>query len=119
MEARISVDSGSAVADLESLDGWLRGEPGLAGRVRAEGGEPAPTELGSLPDVLTVALGAGGSVTVLAASLRAWISQPRRSDVKLTISQEGGRSVEIDAKRVKGEDLGALLQQVLDADGPV
>ncbi|AUY49155.1 hypothetical protein C2142_09635 [Streptomyces sp. CB01881] len=99
--------------EAESLADWLRGEPGLAG-VRLTGAVPAPGELGSVSDLVTVAVGAGGAVSVLAASLRTWFAQPKRSDIRLKIRRPGGEAVEIDAKRVRGKDLEAVLRQVLD-----
>ena len=42
-------------------------------------------ELGALGDALVVAVGAGGVLPVLATSLYAWLSQPRRSDVRIRI----------------------------------
>ncbi|MPY62159.1 effector-associated constant component EACC1 [Streptomyces spongiae] len=117
--AHISVLSADAVADTESLADWLRGEPQLAGRVRATGGEPRPGELGTVLDTLTVAIGAGGVgglVTALVPALRTWLAQPRRSDVRLKIGREGGSSVEIDAKRVKTGDVEHLLRQALKLD---
>ncbi|MGW8875662.1 effector-associated constant component EACC1 [Streptomyces mirabilis] len=104
------------MADTESLADWLRGEPELAGRVRLTGQEPKQGELGSALDTLTVAFGAGGTGTVLVASLRTWLAQPRRSDVRLKIQRENGATVEIDAKRVKTGDLEQLLREALGHD---
>ncbi len=98
MELRISLATGD-LADLESLHDWLSDESGL-GRVKAAGPEPRAGELGTLTDALIVAIGSGGSISVLAASLKAWLSLPRRSDVRIRIHQADGNSVEIDAKRV-------------------
>lgn len=112
--AFISVLSAAPVADAESLTDWLRGEPALAARVRPAGGAPVEGRLGVPLDTVSVLLGAGGPLTVLASCLRAWITQPRRSDVKLTVSRENGPSVEIDARRVSREDVEQLLRQALD-----
>jgi hypothetical protein len=115
--ARISVLSRDPIADAESLTDWLRGEPALAGKVRLDGARPEPGQLGTALDTVTVLLGAGGPLTVLASCLRAWITQPRRSDVRLEVRRADGSGVEIDAKRVRGEDLEGLLRRILD-DGP-
>ncbi|MFF4563093.1 hypothetical protein [Streptomyces sp. NPDC001435] len=115
--ARISVLSRDPIADAESLTDWLRGEPALAGKVRLDGPGPEPGQLGTALDTVTVLLGAGGPLTVLASCLRAWITQPRRSDVRLEVRRADGSGVEIDAKRVRGEDLEGLLRRILD-DGP-
>ncbi|WP_079178867.1 effector-associated constant component EACC1 [Streptomyces humi] len=112
--AFISVLSPDPVRHAESLTDWLRGEPALTGRVRPVGGAPVEGHLGVPLDTVSVLLGAGGPLTVLASCLRAWITQPRRSDVKLSIRREHGPAIEIDARRVDGEDLARLLRQALD-----
>ncbi|MFJ9709184.1 hypothetical protein [Streptomyces sp. NPDC101234] len=112
--AFICVLSPDPVMDAESLTDWLRGEPELSGRVRLTGGAPAAGQLGVPLDTVSVLLGAGGPLTVLASCLRAWITQPRRSDVKLSVSRENGPAIEIDAKRVSREDMAELLRQALD-----
>jgi hypothetical protein len=90
-------DPDDGLADL--LD-WLRHEPDFRGRVAPVAGVPRPGELGVVTDVLSVALGSGGALSVLAASLKAFFAQPRRSDLRITVRAADGRSVEIDAKRV-------------------
>ncbi|MEU6554557.1 hypothetical protein ABZ915_30430 [Streptomyces sp. NPDC046915] len=115
--ALISVLSEDPVRDAESLTDWLRGEPALAGKVRLTGAAPAPGQLGATLDTVTVLLGAGGPLTVLASCLRTWIAQPRRGDVRLKVELDGGRVVEIDAKRVDAEDVAQLLRQARE-EGP-
>ncbi|MET7393970.1 hypothetical protein ABZS66_10795 [Dactylosporangium sp. NPDC005572] len=95
---QISVDDRERLDDLWSLQEWLGHEPDLAGAVRLTTARPEGHELGAA-DVLSVAVGSGGAIAVLAASLRAWFAQPRRSDVKLTLSR-GDTRIELDAKRV-------------------
>ena len=119
MEIRISVVDGG-LADLESLDDWLRAERELAGRVRLDGPEPRKGELGALTETLVVALGSGGTISVvgtaLAGALKAWLSLARRSDVTIKVHRADGSSVEIDAKRVNAGDIdvGAAIRQALD-----
>jgi Effector Associated Constant Component 1 len=119
LDIGISVAQG-ALADLESLDSWLRGEPELAGRVRIAGAPPRPGQLGALSETLLVAVGSGGAITVvgaaLAAALKAWLSQPRRSDVHIRIHRLDGTTVEIDAERVGtgAIDVAATLSELLD-----
>lgn len=55
----------------------------------------------------------GGTLSVLAAALKAWICLPRRSDVRLKVQGADGSTVEIDAKRVSGDQLDALVEKVL------
>ena len=118
MEARISLVGGDPAGDLELLDNWLQGEPELAGRVRLSTPVPREGELGSLADVLVAAVSSGGALSVLAASLYAWLSQPRRSDVRIRVQGAGGRVVEIDADRVDAQQAEVLLRQALDFGPP-
>lgn len=112
MTVRISL-AGGGQADLESLVDWLRRERELAGRI-----EFAPTmmregELGAPTEALVVAVGSGGAVSVLAASLKAWLSLPRRSDVQIRIQGGDGRVVEINASRVSEQRIDDLVRQSL------
>lgn len=113
MEFRISLAHGTQGADVESLGDWLRGEPELAGRVRGDGASPRPGELGAALDVLVVAVGSGGALTVLGKSLSTWLMQPRRSQVHIRVQGETGKVIEIDADRVDGARIEALLRHVL------
>ena len=118
MEARISLVGGNPAANLESLDDWLQGEPELAGRVRVSAPVPREGELGALAEVLVAAVGSGGALSVLATSLHAWLSQPRRSDVRIRVQGENGRAVEIDADRVDPLQAEVLLREALDFGRP-
>ena len=113
VEIRISCVGGDRAADVESLSDWFRGEPELAGRLRVTGPMPGEGELGALADVLVIAVGSGGTLSVLATSLKAWLAQPRRSDVRIRVQRDGGETVEIDANRVDGERVDALIRQAL------
>jgi hypothetical protein len=108
MEVRISVRPNDQV---ESLQDWLALEPELRPHVRAVGRAPIEGHLGSVTDLLTVAVGAGGALSVLASSLRVWLNQPRRSDVHIIIHGSDGSVVEVDAKRV--DDVAMLLKATL------
>ena len=113
MEVRISCVGGDRAVGVESLSDWFRGEPELAGRLRVAGPMPGEGELGALADVLVVAVGSGGALSVLATSLKAWLAQPRRSDVRIRVQRDGGETVEIDANRIDGERVDALIRQAL------
>jgi Effector Associated Constant Component 1 len=113
VQVRISCVGGGSAAGVESLSDWLRGEPELAGRLRVAGPAPGEGELGALADVLMVAVGSGGTLSVLAASLKAWLAQPRRSDVRIRVQRDGGETVEIDANRIDDERVDALIRQAL------
>ena len=119
MDVRISLVGGNPAGDdLESLDDWLQGEPELSGRVRASAPVPREGELGAVTDVLVAAVSSGGALSVLAAALYAWLSRPRRSDVRIRVQGDAGRVVEIDADRVNAQQAEALLRQALDFGRP-
>lgn len=114
MDLRIRIETPESTATLESLSDWLRTEPELAGKVRLSGREPKPGELGAGTDALLVAaVGSGGTLSVLAASLTAWLSRPRRSDMRIRLEGQDGRVAEITADRTDGERVEALLRIVL------
>ncbi|MFE3230094.1 hypothetical protein [Nocardia sp. NPDC059228] len=110
----VAVTEGNQFGDMDSLAMWLRQEPELRGRIHIAPRVPDAGEMGSVVDAITVAVGGGGSVSVLAMSLRTWLAQPRRSDVSIRIRHSDGRSVTVDAKRVG--DVEALLRSILDTD---
>lgn len=115
MIVQLSVQGDKPVEGLEELSDWLRLESELRGRVSSGDAVPQPGELGALSDVLMVALGSGGTLSVLATSLKAFLSQPRRSDVRIVVTSPDGRRVELDAKRVS--DVDQLLRQTLSDEG--
>lgn len=83
---------------------------------QAAGNRAPPGELGAVTDVLIVALGTGGTASVLASSLRTFLAQPRRSDVRITVQAPDGSRVEVDAKRVA--DVENLVRQALSPGPP-
>lgn len=112
-EIRLSVEGSDPVAELHELSEWLRLEPQLHGLVTPEATAPKTGQLGAaLAEVLVAAVGSGGAVSVLAASLRTFLTQPRRADVRIVVTAPGGRRVEIDAKGV--DDIEALLRRMLE-----
>lgn len=116
MDAFIRLKSHRQLDDMISLTEWLRGERGLKGSVQPVRSAPAETELGTIVDMISVAVGTGGTVTVLVNSLNAWL-QTRRSEVKLTVSH-GDRSVTVDASNVNNvrEVIEAALRAGDDAE---
>ena len=102
---------------LRSLLDWLRHEDAPRGRVRPA---QVPVRVGEMGagalDALEVALGSGGALAVLAASVSTWLSQPRRADVRLTVTAQDSRHIELDARRVR--DPAALLREVERLHGP-
>lgn len=110
MEILLSVDGDDSGAGLEYLDGWLRSDPDLRGRVVRKDKAPVPGQMGALADMLSVAVGAGGTLSVLASSLKTYFAQPRRSDVRIRMRTPKGAVVEVDAERVR--DVESLLRDV-------
>jgi hypothetical protein len=111
MKVWLSVDGFDPIEGLEELSGWLAHEPELRVLVSIIGGIPSPVELGVAASALEIAVGSGGTITVLAASLKAFLAQPRRSDVRIILRTSGGDDIEIDAKRV--DDVEALVRETL------
>lgn len=111
MQAWIRVTAArDALAELTSLREWLGREAAFRGRVQVERQPIEPGQMGGVTDTLTVALGAGGTVTVLANSVSVWLRQ-RRSDVKIEVSSSNGKKVTVTAERVP--DPVALIRTVL------
>ena len=115
MDVLLSVEGDDPDEGLSELHDWLRQESDLRGLVTPVANAPRPGELGSVTDALSVAVGAGGTLSVLAASLKVFLAQPRRSDVRIVIKSADGQRVEIDAKRVG--DVEALVREALEQRG--
>lgn len=95
--------------DLLSLRSWLRDEDALRGRVELVHAAPAPDRMGSLSDALIIALGAGGTLTVLARAIPDWLL--RHKNVTIEIAGPQGSSVTVSATGVR--DPRALIREVL------
>jgi Effector Associated Constant Component 1 len=114
VEVRISCVGSDPADGIESLSDWLHGERELSGRLRLAGPAPRENELGVLADVLVVAVGSGGTISVLAASLKAWLAQPHKPDFRIRVQGTDGQSVDIDAKRTDVTSVITLLREALD-----
>jgi Effector Associated Constant Component 1 len=117
MQAAIRIDSADMLTVFEayeSLHSWLGESRPLRGAVTLDQ-TMKPGDMGGVADVLVVALGSGGAVTALAASLGSWLYS-RRSHVKIKVTAPDGSSIEIDAKRAKGDQAGVeeLLRETLN-----
>ena len=108
MEIRLSVEGEEPVEGLEELADWFAQDDELRGIVTSAPPVPGDGELGATSDVLLAAVGSGGAISVLAASLKGFLSLPRRSDIRIVVTGPDGRRVEIDAKRVG--DVEALVR---------
>ena len=118
MDATIEIEDGTdELAELESLSTWLIGVAALRGAVRLRSPRHAG-EMGGVADVLVVALGSGGAITALAASLGTWLVT-RRSHLTIKVTNADGTSVELDVKQAKGDqaDVAALLREALGGQG--
>lgn len=82
---------------VRSLSSWLSLDEALRGRVRPVRRPPAPDEMGTALDVLAVAVGSGGAVTVLAGALHAWLQQRRSTSVRVRVIGQDGSGIEIEA----------------------
>ena len=109
MHLTITVDNDDTRIELEALFDWLRHEDALRGRVRLRPTAVAPGAMGTLDDVLTVALGAGGVGVVLARSLSEWLRQ-RTSDVRLTLTRSNGEKISLEGRRIR--DPAELIETV-------
>jgi hypothetical protein len=115
VEIRISVVEGD-LAELESLDDWLRHERALAGRVRLDGPAPQEGQLGSLAqEILITAVGSGGVITAaVVAALKSWLALPRRSYVRIKL--KAGSVVEIESDRLDSDHVESLIRKALEAN---
>ncbi|WP_157535397.1 effector-associated constant component EACC1 [Nocardia inohanensis] len=98
MELEIRVASDRSDDDLVALSQWLRRERGLSSAVNLVRAKQSDDALGGAWELLTAAVGSGGTFAVLAASLDAWLRTRRRpTTIRLT---RGDNSIEIDGKNV-------------------
>ncbi|MEU0548773.1 hypothetical protein [Micromonospora sp. NPDC005979] len=111
----LQVEVSSAEGDpetLQSLFAWLQKEEELRGRVNVRRPAVVDGEMGALADTLTMALGSGGAVAALIATMSTWLTV-RRARIVVEVSTTGStRRVEIDAK--DAEDAGRLLRAALE-----
>jgi Effector Associated Constant Component 1 len=115
VEVRVVGDSRSGA---ESLLEWLVREDAFRGRVQRSSGSVRPETLGTSLDALTVALGSGGALAVLARSLRGWLMQPRRATVRLELSRASGQRLKLHAENVRNlKELETLLEHLLQERG--
>ncbi|MFD0622155.1 hypothetical protein ACFQ2K_06115 [Streptomyces sanglieri] len=113
-ELKVAVDDlgePGAEPPLIALRDWLVSEDALRGRVRLHRQPPLPGHMGSTMELLTVALGSGGILAVLIQSVCTWLTS-RGTDIKITISAEDGRQIEVDVQRAA--DPQALLREIAE-----
>ena len=83
----------------------------LRGPIELRQSDPGPGELGSLTDALVVAAGSGGAITALAGVLISWLRH-RTSDLTVKVTRPDGSSVEVDGKRIRRLEAGALAVEI-------
>jgi hypothetical protein len=114
----VGVDAKSPGSVLGSLYRWLRNYPGLGGCVTPSQAGPGEGELGGTVDVLVVAAGSGGALTVLAGALGSWARSWRSqrggtaAEVELTLTPDGGRTVKVNIRGAA--DVEQAVLRVLD-----
>jgi Effector Associated Constant Component 1 len=109
MDAQIRISGGDEAGEYAALLKWLYGEDELRGRIRTANGPIGETDLGPAVQLLTVALGTGGTGTVLASSLKIWLKS-RKTTAKITV-ESSGRSVSLDIETA--DEVAPLLEQIL------
>ncbi|MFE4691699.1 hypothetical protein ACFRH6_16760 [Streptomyces sp. NPDC056749] len=115
VEAQISVTELDERKQLESLNSWLRLDSNFRGRTSLSG-TPSEGDLGTAVELLAVAIGSGGVISVLATSLSTWLQQPKKTDITLKVTGPNGTTVEIDAKRATPQEVTALLNKALGTE---
>jgi hypothetical protein len=110
MDVRLKLEQTDS-QELGELRDWLRTEPELRGRVTIQDEQPRPGQMGAIGDMLVVAAGSGGALSVLFASLKAWFAQPKRSDVRIEMQTADGRKIVLTAERVSRPE--ELVREVL------
>ena len=95
--------------ELRALRDWLMLESPRPGAMSIRPATAGAEDMGAAADALTVAVGSGGAITVLAGAIRTWI-QTRRQTVRMVIRRPGGVELEIDAG-VKDPD--AMIEKFL------
>lgn len=109
MEARLEVIGGSDMQEeLGRLRLWLGDEPDFRGRVGIVQAPLQAGQMGGLIEALTVALGSGGALAVLAYSVSVWLQQ-RRSEVTVRIVNADGSSQEITTSGPAADSLAAKV----------
>jgi hypothetical protein len=109
MQVEIEILADDAYDQLTSLRQWLNDEDALRGRVdRPAAAIPSGAMGGGLADVLIVAVGSGGVLTALAASVWAWL-QSRRSTLTVKVRVPNGRSIEITAAGPAADAVAGLM----------
>lgn len=102
---------------LQKVTRWLRLEPQLRGSLNLIPAIPAEDQLGSVVDMLSVAVGSGGVMTALASALSAYLNRQRpTSKLRISVSGSSGSKVDIDTEGKVAEQLMAVMDRLVTAD---
>jgi hypothetical protein len=115
----LSVSGADWMADLAEIDKWLADEPELRRAIVPRHRPPGPGELGPVADALAVAVGGGGTLTVLARSLKTFLSQPRGQRIELKITRPDGSVLKVTvegARNLSVQDLAELIRAAHDEE---
>jgi hypothetical protein len=114
MEVGLTVVGDDATAGMRSLEAWLAGHDELRGRVRPVVTVPQPGTMGSVADVLMVALGQGGVATAMASVLISWIRR-QSGKVSVNVTHPDGTTITLSADHVRGlttEEVRSVITQL-------
>lgn len=113
MSLSVRLTEGADSEDLYVLRNILAEDSELSGCVDVATRPAKPGEMGSIVDVLEVAVGSGGAVTVLLSSIATWL-RGRGTDVTIRVSASDGTTVEVAAQRVRTMTASELSTAVAD-----
>jgi Effector Associated Constant Component 1 len=95
-------------AETRELEAFLTSDPDLQRWVTRRVDPPEPGTMGSVSDVLVVALGQGGTVTILAGVLIAWIRR-HRGKISIHARCSCGKEITVSADRIRTPTAEQLL----------
>ena len=115
-DLRIRLTGTTRMEPLESLYSWLKTSAELKAVASLERNVPNPGQMGAVADAIVLSVSAGGAITTLAAALKVWLSQPRRSKVEVSITRLDGevKEVRVSADRANIDAIGHLLEGLLE-----
>jgi hypothetical protein len=112
----LTVEADEPLDELALLADWLRQEPDLQGLVTVQHAAPRPGELGfPAAEILAVAVGSGGTLSILAASLQTYLTARQRSRTRVTVRDTPHeRTVTLDTSNA--DDAVKLLRELRGRD---
>jgi hypothetical protein len=96
------------IAALSALRQWLSDEPEFRGQIATGGAQLSDSDMGAVVDVLVVAVGSGGALTMLVNSISTWLQQ-RRSEVEVELTTSTGDVVRIKASGPVASDIAGKI----------